>query len=61
MGDGNSYQQHPDRYEYLPTGKATDFVPAMLALVACPSNRGTAREPAGSPVSTRGPVRRSDL
>ena len=28
------YQQHPDRYEYLPTGKATDFVPALLALVA---------------------------
>jgi DNA-binding HxlR family transcriptional regulator len=28
------YQQHPDRYEYLPTGKATDLVPALMSLVA---------------------------
>lgn len=28
------YQQRPDRYEYLPTAKAQDFVPALLAVVA---------------------------
>jgi DNA-binding HxlR family transcriptional regulator len=28
------YQQRPDRYEYVPTDKAIDFVPALLALVA---------------------------
>ena len=28
------YQQHPDRYEYLPTGKGLDFVPVLLSIVA---------------------------
>ena len=28
------YQEHPQRYEYLPTDKANDLVPALLALVA---------------------------
>ena len=28
------YQQHPDRYEYLPTGKGREFVPILLAMVA---------------------------
>jgi DNA-binding HxlR family transcriptional regulator len=41
------YQQRPQRFEYLPTGKAIDFVPALLALVAW-GDRWTA--PAGPPV-----------
>jgi DNA-binding HxlR family transcriptional regulator len=28
------YQDRPERYEYIPTEKAIDFVPAMLAMVA---------------------------
>jgi DNA-binding HxlR family transcriptional regulator len=28
------YQEHPARFEYLPTAKALDFVPALLAVVA---------------------------
>ena len=28
------YQQRPERYEYLPTEKALDFAPVILALVA---------------------------
>jgi hypothetical protein len=40
-------QQHPDRYEYLPTAKAIDFVPALMALVAW-GDRWTA--PGGPPV-----------
>jgi DNA-binding HxlR family transcriptional regulator len=41
------YQQHPDRYEYLPTEKALDFVPVLLALVAW-GDRWTAED--GPPV-----------
>jgi hypothetical protein len=41
------YQQRPQRFEYLPTGKAVDFVPALLALVAW-GDRWTA--PGGPPV-----------
>jgi DNA-binding HxlR family transcriptional regulator len=43
MAERHLYQQHPDRYEYLPTGKAIDFVPALLALVAW-GDRWTAPE-----------------
>ena len=28
------YQQRPDRFEYLPTAMARDFVPVLLAMVA---------------------------
>ncbi len=34
MLDRRRYQQHPDRYEYLPTEKARDLVPVLMALVA---------------------------
>src|SRR6266436_397134 len=34
MIERRRYQQHPDRYEYVPTGKALDFVPALMALIA---------------------------
>lgn len=43
MVDRRRYQQHPDRYEYLPTAKAADLVPALLALVAW-GDRWTARD-----------------
>jgi hypothetical protein len=41
------YQRRPDRYEYLPTGKAADFVPALLSLVAW-GDRWTAHD--GPPI-----------
>lgn len=41
------YQRHPDRYEYLPTDKARDIVPVLLALMAW-GDRWTA--PDGPPV-----------
>src|SRR6476660_9376453 len=41
MVERRRYQQRPDRYEYLPTDKATDFVPVLLAVVAW-GDRGTA-------------------
>jgi DNA-binding HxlR family transcriptional regulator len=47
MVERRRYQQHPDRYEYVPTDKAIDFVPALLALVAW-GDRWTA--PDGPPV-----------
>jgi len=47
MVDRRRYQQRPDRYEYVPTAKALDFVPALLALVAW-GDRWTA--PDGPPV-----------
>ncbi|HEY6276221.1 MAG TPA: helix-turn-helix domain-containing protein [Streptosporangiaceae bacterium] len=34
MVERRRYQQHPDRYEYLPTEKALDFVPVLLSIVA---------------------------
>ena len=34
MVERHRYQQRPDRFEYVPTDKAIDFVPALLALVA---------------------------
>jgi DNA-binding HxlR family transcriptional regulator len=47
MVDRRRYQRNPDRYEYLPTDKARDFVPVLLALVAW-GDRWTA--PDGPPV-----------
>ena len=47
MIERHRYQHRPQRFEYLPTGKATDLVPALLALVAW-GDRWTA--PAGPPV-----------
>lgn len=47
MVERHCYQLHPQRYEYLPTAKAIDFVPALLALVAW-GDRWTA--PDGPPV-----------
>jgi len=47
MIERRHYQAHPDRYEYLPTGKATDLVPALLAIVAW-GDRWTSRD--GPPV-----------
>lgn len=47
MVDRRRYQQRPDRYEYVPTEKALDFVPALLALVAW-GDRWTAHD--GPPV-----------
>jgi len=47
MVERHRYQLRPQRYEYLPTDKAIDFVPALLALVAW-GDRWTA--PAGPPV-----------
>ncbi len=41
------YQEHPIRYEYLPTAMAIDMVPALMALVAW-GDRWTARD--GPPV-----------
>jgi DNA-binding HxlR family transcriptional regulator len=41
------YQRRPDRYEYVPSDKAVDFVPALLALVAW-GDRWTAQD--GPPV-----------
>jgi DNA-binding HxlR family transcriptional regulator len=43
MVDRRRYQQRPDRYEYVPTDKAVDFVPVLLALVAW-GDRWTARD-----------------
>jgi DNA-binding HxlR family transcriptional regulator len=34
MVERRRYQERPDRFDYLPTEKALDFVPALLALVA---------------------------
>ncbi len=34
MVQRHRYQRRPDRFEYVPTDKAIDFVPALLALVA---------------------------
>src|SRR5665213_3531511 len=47
MVDRRRYQQRPDRYEYVPTEKAIDFVPALLSLVAW-GDRWTAKD--GPPV-----------
>lgn len=47
MVERRRYQQHPDRYEYVPTDKAIDFVPALMAVVAW-GDRWTA--PDGPPV-----------
>jgi DNA-binding HxlR family transcriptional regulator len=47
MIERRRYQQHPDRYEYVPTDKALDFVPALMALIAW-GDRWTA--PSGPPV-----------
>lgn len=47
MVERRRYQQRPDRYEYLPTDKAIDFFPVLLALVAW-GDRWTA--PDGPPV-----------
>jgi DNA-binding HxlR family transcriptional regulator len=47
MLERRRYQQHPDRYEYLPTEKTLDLVPAILALVAW-GDRWTA--PDGPPI-----------
>jgi DNA-binding HxlR family transcriptional regulator len=47
MVERRRYQQRPDRYEYLPTEKALDFVPALLAVVAW-GDRWTATD--GPPV-----------
>jgi DNA-binding HxlR family transcriptional regulator len=47
MVDRRRYQQRPDRYEYVPTEKALDLVPAVLAMVAW-GDRWTA--PDGPPV-----------
>jgi DNA-binding HxlR family transcriptional regulator len=47
MAERRRYQRHPDRYEYLPTAKALDFVPVLLAIVAW-GDRWTA--PDGPPV-----------
>src|SRR5258706_1276287 len=47
MLDRRRYQQHPDRYEYLPTDKTRDLVPVLLALVAW-GDRWTAHD--GPPV-----------
>jgi DNA-binding HxlR family transcriptional regulator len=50
MLDRRRYQRHPDRYEYLPTQKTLDLVPAILAIVAW-GDRWTA--PDGPPAMTR--------
>jgi DNA-binding HxlR family transcriptional regulator len=34
MVERRRYQQRPDRYEYLPTEKAVDFVPVLMAIAA---------------------------
>jgi DNA-binding HxlR family transcriptional regulator len=34
MVERRQYQQRPDRFEYVPTDKALDFVPVILAMVA---------------------------
>jgi len=34
MVERRRYQERPDRFEYVPTAKALDFVPALLAVVA---------------------------
>jgi DNA-binding HxlR family transcriptional regulator len=34
MVERRRYQKRPDRFEYVPTAKALDFVPALLAVVA---------------------------
>jgi DNA-binding HxlR family transcriptional regulator len=47
MVERRLYQDRPDRYEYVPTAKALDFVPALLALVAW-GDRWTATD--GPPV-----------
>jgi HxlR-like helix-turn-helix protein len=47
MLERRQYQHNPDRYEYLPTVKALDLIPAILALVAR-GDRWTA--PGGPPV-----------
>jgi DNA-binding HxlR family transcriptional regulator len=47
MVDRHRYQQHPDRYEYLPTPKSHELVPVLLALVAW-GDRWTAHD--GPPI-----------
>lgn len=47
MVERHRYQRHPDRYEYLPTEKARDLVPVLLALAAW-GDRWTA--PDGPPI-----------
>lgn len=47
MVERRRYQEHPERHEYLPTDKARDFVPALLAIVAW-GDRWTA--PDGPPI-----------
>jgi DNA-binding HxlR family transcriptional regulator len=34
MVERRQYHEHPERFEYLPTQKSLDLVPALLALVA---------------------------
>jgi DNA-binding HxlR family transcriptional regulator len=47
MVERRRYQQRPDRYEYLPTDKARDLVPVLMAIVAW-GDRWTAQD--GPPV-----------
>ena len=47
MVERRLYQERPARYEYLPTAKALDFVPVLLAMVAW-GDRWTASQ--GPPV-----------
>ena len=47
MVERRRYQQRPDRYEYVPTDKARDLVPVLMALVAW-GDRWTAQD--GPPV-----------
>jgi DNA-binding HxlR family transcriptional regulator len=47
LAERRRYQRHPDRYEYVPTDKAIELVPALLALVAW-GDRWTATD--GPPV-----------
>jgi len=47
MVERRRYQQRPDRYEYMPTDKARDLVPVLMALVAW-GDRWTAQD--GPPV-----------
>lgn len=47
MVERSQYQERPDRFDYVPTDKAIDLVPALLALVAW-GDRWTAHD--GPPV-----------
>jgi DNA-binding HxlR family transcriptional regulator len=47
MAERRRYQDRPERFDYLPTQKAADFVPVLLALVAW-GDRWTAHD--GPPV-----------